>query len=119
MVYSSLQENGFQSSVYITTGALNTTERLNALLRFDQQKIGILVATDIVGIDFKEVKFIINFDHRVGKCGSPDYKGYIYRVGRSGRFGRNAIAFNLVVNSEELNLQGHNANHFGFELIAI
>ncbi len=67
------------------------TARQNALSRFKDRQIRVLVATDIVarGIDIDELSHVVNFD-------LPEVpEAYVHRIGRTGRagFGGTAISF--------------------------
>ena len=59
-------------------------------------EVGILVATDVVGrgIDVSTVSHIINYDIPL------DCDDYVHRVGRTGRMGREGIAFTFVTVDE-------------------
>src|SRR5690606_32652078 len=59
-------------------------------------KVGILVATDVVGrgIDVTTVSHIVNYDIPM------DCDDYVHRVGRTGRMGREGIAFTFVTAAE-------------------
>ena len=60
--------------------------------RFREGKIKILVATDVVGrgIDVTTISHIINYD-------VPQFcDDYVHRVGRTGRMGREGVAFTFV-----------------------
>ncbi len=59
-------------------------------------KIQILVATDVVGrgIDVSTISHIINYDL------PQDCDDYVHRVGRTGRMGREGIAFSFVTKDE-------------------
>ena len=66
---------------------------------FDQLRSGrvqLLVATDVVGrgIDVSTVSHIVNFDI------PQDCDDYVHRVGRTGRMGREGIAFTFVCKDE-------------------
>ncbi len=65
----------------------------DAMMRdFRSAKVRYLVATDVVGrgIDITNVSHIINFD-------VPELSDdYVHRVGRTGRMGRQGVAFSLV-----------------------
>jgi ATP-dependent RNA helicase DeaD len=64
--------------------------------RFRDGKTKILVATDVVGrgIDVSTVSHIINYD-------VPQFcDDYVHRVGRTGRMGREGIAFTFVAPEE-------------------
>ena len=59
---------------------------------FREGKVGILVATDVVGrgIDVSSVSHIINYD-------IPAFADdYVHRVGRTGRMGREGVAYTFV-----------------------
>jgi ATP-dependent RNA helicase DeaD len=58
--------------------------------------IQLLVATDVVGrgIDVSTISHIINFDL------PQDCDDYVHRVGRTGRMGRDGIAFSFVTKDE-------------------
>jgi ATP-dependent RNA helicase DeaD len=69
-------------------------DRVFQLLRTG--KIQLLVATDVVGrgIDVTTISHIINFDL------PQDCDDYVHRVGRTGRMGREGIAFSFVTKDE-------------------
>jgi len=52
----------------------------------------ILVATDVVarGIDIENVNCVINYDM------PREIKGYVHRIGRTGRMGKEGLAFSFV-----------------------
>ena len=63
---------------------------------FREGKVRILVATDIVGrgIDVSSISHIINYD-------IPEFcDDYVHRVGRTGRMGREGIAFSFITPEE-------------------
>lgn len=84
-------------SIELLTGDSQMDDRIMAYGRFKNGLKQILVTTDIVGrgIDIPSVGVVINFDFPVGPDGSINTKQYVYRVGRTGRFGRNGVAINL------------------------
>ncbi|MES1902528.1 MAG: hypothetical protein MHPSP_001394, partial [Paramarteilia canceri] len=67
-------------------------ERLSALSSFKSGEKDILIATDIAskGLDFKDIKHVINFDL------PEDIESYIHRIGRTGRHGKKGLATTLV-----------------------
>jgi len=70
--------------------AQNARDRVMA--RFREAKLQILVATDVVGrgIDVSGISHIINYD-------IPEFcDDYVHRVGRTGRMGRDGVAFTFV-----------------------
>ncbi|MBN1908239.1 MAG: DEAD/DEAH box helicase [Pirellulales bacterium] len=80
------------SSVAAIHGDLPQTTRDRVMKRFRDNKLQILVATDVVGrgIDVSGISHIINFD-------IPQFcDDYVHRVGRTGRMGREGVAYTLV-----------------------
>jgi ATP-dependent RNA helicase DeaD len=71
-------------------------ERDRVLQELRDRKLKILVATDVVGrgIDITTISHIVNFDV------PQDCDDYVHRVGRTGRMGRDGIAFTFVVPGE-------------------
>ena len=77
-------------------GDMQQRERDRVLQRLRDRKLKILVATDVVGrgIDISTISHIINYDV------PQDCDDYVHRVGRTGRMGRDGIAFTFVVPGE-------------------
>lgn len=74
-----LHERGFK--VATIHGNKTQSQRKNALLQFKNDKVKILLATDVVarGIDIDDVSHVINYDM------PQTYEDYIHRIGRTGR----------------------------------
>jgi ATP-dependent RNA helicase DeaD len=73
-------------------GDLAQRVRDRVMSRFREGKIKVLVATDVVGrgIDVTSISHIINYD-------VPQFcDDYVHRVGRTGRMGREGMAFTFV-----------------------
>src|SRR5215213_8446459 len=85
-----LAERGFKASPL--HGDMAQVAREKALTRFREDKIRVLVATDVAarGIDVQGVSHVINYT-----C-PEDEKTYIHRIGRTGRAGATGIAVTFV-----------------------
>jgi ATP-dependent RNA helicase DeaD len=73
-------------------GDLSQGARDRTMREFREGKVQILVATDVVGrgIDVSNVSHIVNFD-------IPSFcDDYVHRVGRTGRMGREGVAYTFV-----------------------
>ncbi|MDD3587553.1 MAG: DEAD/DEAH box helicase [Thermoguttaceae bacterium] len=82
--------------VSLMHGDLSQDVRDKVMRNFRAGKVGILVATDVVGrgIDVSGISHIINYD-------IPEFcDDYVHRVGRTGRMGREGVAFTLVTSEE-------------------
>lgn len=77
-------------------GDMNQRDRDRVFAELRDGSLDILVATDVVGrgIDVSTVSHIINFDIPM------DCDDYVHRVGRTGRMGREGIAFTFVTPDE-------------------
>src|SRR6478736_6919577 len=89
-VADDLAERGFLASPL--HGDMAQVAREKALARFREDKIRVLVATDVAarGIDVRGVSHVINYT-----C-PEDEKTYIHRIGRTGRAGATGIAITFV-----------------------
>ena len=77
-------------------GDLQQSARDRVMRRFRDGKTKVLVATDVVGrgIDVTTISHIINYD-------IPQFcDDYVHRVGRTGRMGREGVAFTFVTPEE-------------------
>jgi len=85
-----LAERGFKASPL--HGDMAQVAREKALTKFREDKLQVLVATDVAarGIDVAGVTHVINYT-----CPEDD-KTYVHRIGRTGRAGASGIAITLV-----------------------
>ena len=77
-------------------GDMQQTARDKVMGQFRREEFKLLIATDVVGrgIDFSSISHIINFD-------IPQFcDDYVHRVGRTGRMGREGIAYTFVTPEE-------------------
>jgi superfamily II DNA/RNA helicase len=85
-----LNERGFRAeSIH---GNKNHSQRQRALNAFKENKVQILVATDVAarGLDIKDVSHVINYDL------PQSYDDYVHRIGRAGRAGKYGKALTFV-----------------------
>ena len=89
-VADDLAERGFSASPL--HGDMAQVAREKALAKFREDKIRVLVATDVAarGIDVAGVSHVINYT-----CPEDD-KTYVHRIGRTGRAGASGIAITFV-----------------------
>ncbi|MEI5672422.1 MULTISPECIES: DEAD/DEAH box helicase [unclassified Nocardioides] len=89
-VADDLTERGFKASPL--HGDMAQVAREKALTKFREDKIQVLVATDVAarGIDVRGVSHVINYT-----CPEDD-KTYVHRIGRTGRAGASGIAITFV-----------------------
>src|SRR3989344_45715 len=73
-------------------GDKRSRERIRILDSFKQNKINILIATDVAarGLDIPDVTHVINYDV------PQTYDTYIHRIGRTGRSGKKGTALTFV-----------------------
>lgn len=83
------------------SGALDQDARERVLRRFRDQDFTVLVATDVAarGLDIDHLSHVLNMDLPQ----SPDT--FVHRIGRTGRAGRQGVAFTLVTPAEEWKLR--------------
>ncbi|HHV85758.1 MAG TPA: DEAD/DEAH box helicase [Petrimonas sp.] len=76
---------------------LEQTERNKVMHEFRNERVDILVATDIVsrGIDIDDISLIINFDVPY------DVEDYVHRIGRTARAGDSGMAITFVSPDEQ------------------
>ncbi|MCA9344189.1 DEAD/DEAH box helicase, partial [Candidatus Saccharibacteria bacterium] len=85
-----LVTRGFKADVI--HGGKNQRQRQRALLRFKDNEVNILVATDVAarGIDVKDITHVINYSV------PQTYDDYTHRIGRAGRAGRVGYALTFI-----------------------
>lgn len=89
-----LQVRGFRAEGI--HGDLSQAKRMNVLRKFKDERIEILVATDVAarGLDISGVTHVYNFDI------PQDPESYVHRIGRTGRAGRTGEAISFVTPRE-------------------
>jgi ATP-independent RNA helicase DbpA len=93
-VASALREHGF--SALAIHGDLEQNDRDRTLVRFANQSVTVLVATDVAarGLDIAALDAVVNYDFAV------DADVHVHRIGRTGRAGGSGVAFTLYADSE-------------------
>ena len=82
-------------------GDLKQQQRDRVMDNFRKGRVDILVATDVAarGIDVDDVDVVFNYDL------PQDEEYYVHRIGRTGRAGREGLAFSFVVGREVYKLK--------------
>jgi ATP-dependent RNA helicase DeaD len=77
-------------------GDLTQAKRMSVLRQFKENKIDVLVATDVAarGLDISGVTHVYNFDI------PQDPESYVHRIGRTGRAGKSGMAITFVTPRE-------------------
>jgi ATP-dependent RNA helicase DeaD len=85
-----LKERGFNALAI--HGDKTQSQRNKALAAFKEDKVNILIATDVVarGIDIDDVSHVINYDL------PQTHEDYIHRIGRTGRAGKIGQAITFI-----------------------
>ena len=89
-----LSDRGF--SAMALHGDMNQRQRTRTIEQVQGGRVRVLVATDVAarGIDVQAISHAINFDLPM----QPE--DYVHRIGRTGRAGRDGLAFTLAVHGE-------------------
>lgn len=84
-----LQMNGFKALGI--SSALSQSQRTKTMDSFRSGETNILVATDVAarGLDIENVDIVVNYEL------PDDSENYVHRIGRTGRAGRDGLAYSL------------------------
>ena len=98
-LFRSLDRHGF--SVGALHGDMDQRSRMAMLAAFKDNKIQLLVASDVAarGLDIPDVSHVFNFDVPIHA------EDYVHRIGRTGRAGREGAAFTLVAKPDLKHLE--------------
>ncbi len=93
-VATHLQDRGYAAEAI--HGDISQAQREKTLGKFKQQKINILIATDVAarGIDVNNLSHVINYSL------PQNPESYVHRIGRTGRAGNEGIAITFITPSE-------------------
>ncbi|AIY08442.1 DEAD/DEAH box helicase [Paenibacillus polymyxa] len=77
-------------------GDADKVTRSNVLARFREDKLKVLVASDVAarGLDIEGLEMVIHFDP------ATDSQAYVHRAGRTGRMGRKGLVVSVVTDRE-------------------
>lgn len=80
-------------------GDMSQAERTRVLNAFKENKINILIASDVAarGIDINDIEIVFNYDL------PQTHEYYVHRIGRTGRAGKTGIAYTFVNGKRQLN----------------
>ena len=94
-----LAARGFQAEAL--NGDMSQDARLQVLDRFKNNRIQVLVATDVAarGLDIDDISHVFNYDL------PQDPEVYVHRIGRTGRAGKTGIAITLLTPKERWRLR--------------
>ncbi len=108
-VMQALRDEGV--SALAMNGDLEQKQRDQMLVRFANQSVTVLVATDVAarGLDIDDLDLVINYEP------ANDHDVHVHRVGRTGRAGDHGIACTLFTNREE-HKRVRLAEHLGIDL---
>lgn len=91
-LFRKLETAGGYSGLACLHGDMSQNARERVMNKFREGKVKLLIATDVIGrgIDVSSISHIINFD-------LPSLsEDYVHRVGRTGRMGREGVAYSFV-----------------------
>jgi ATP-dependent RNA helicase DbpA len=94
LVTETLDARGF--AVLALHGELDQRDREEMLVRFANRSCTVLVASDVAarGLDISALPMVVNFDI------ASDADTHLHRIGRTGRAGRQGVAFSLCLPRE-------------------
>ncbi len=95
-VADKLKKQGFNANAI--HGDYSQNKREKVLKDFRSGKLDILVATDVAarGLDIKGVETVYNYDI------PKEVESYVHRIGRTGRAGKNGMAFSVFTPDEDM-----------------
>jgi translation initiation factor 4A len=88
-----------EEDIKIINGSLEKSERISILNNFERGNGKCLISTDLLarGINIQQLSLVINYELPRDR----NLETYIHRIGRTGRFGREGLAINLIDTSEK------------------
>ncbi|XP_052832642.1 ATP-dependent RNA helicase DDX19A isoform X1 [Octopus bimaculoides] len=107
-------------AVGLLSGELPIHQRADIIRRFREGNEKVLITTNVAarGIDVAQVTMVVNFDLPTLQDGKPDFETYLHRIGRTGRFGKDGIALNMV-SRNTLNILHEIERHFARTILKL
>ncbi|XP_077478738.1 ATP-dependent RNA helicase DDX19A isoform X2 [Stigmatopora argus] len=108
-------------SVALLSGELSVGQRASIIERFRDGKEKVLVTTNVCsrGIDVEQVSLVVNFDLPLDVNGFADKDTYLHRIGRTGRFGKQGFAINMVDSEYGLEVIRQIETHFARKILKL
>jgi superfamily II DNA/RNA helicase len=96
---ASLKQEGVKAAAI--HGDLRQSQREDALNRFTDGRLQVLVATDVAarGLHIDDIDVVLHYDP------APDHKTYLHRSGRTARAGSQGMAVTLSIWNQELEIK--------------
>uniref|UniRef100_A0AC34FP14 RNA helicase n=1 Tax=Panagrolaimus sp. ES5 TaxID=591445 RepID=A0AC34FP14_9BILA len=119
-IQKKLEESGRQTGVL--HGGQTDEQRSDVVKRFKNSEFKVLISTNLIsrGLDVPAVSMVVNYDppliHSDQIDKEPDFRTYLHRIGRCGRFGKYGITLNLVDSDKEFGIVKKFAEHFQHEI---
>ncbi|ESN90161.1 hypothetical protein HELRODRAFT_104410 [Helobdella robusta] len=107
--------SGDGHQVALLSGELVVEQRAAVIARFKEGKERVLITTNVSarGIDVEQVTVVVNFDLPVDTMHRVDFDTYLHRIGRTGRFGKNGLAINMIDSQASMQMMRAIEAHFG------
>ncbi|XP_077585992.1 ATP-dependent RNA helicase DDX19A isoform X2 [Stigmatopora nigra] len=108
-------------SVALLSGELTVGQRAHIIERFRDGKEKVLVTTNVCsrGIDVEQISLVINFDLPLDMNGFADKETYLHRIGRTGRFGKQGFAINMVDSEYGIDVIREIETHFARKILKL
>jgi ATP-dependent RNA helicase RhlE len=90
-----------EDKVLVIHGNKSQQTRINAMQRFKEEDVPLLVTTDLAarGLDVPDVSHVVNFDTPI------IYEDYVHRIGRTGRAFKTGNSITFVTSADEFHLE--------------
>ena len=102
-------------------GKVDPVDRDRVIEDFRLGRSAVLVSTDLLnrGFDVPQVMCVVNYEIPVLPGGQPNAESYYHRTGRAGRFGRKAVAINMLLSEDDAKAFDTIDGQYGFNPVRI